>query len=239
MTPVAKEGEKATFTQGSAQKSKTGQVWLTNQVRDIYDLNLLPSPRTSDTNGPGLHGTGGMDLWTTVSLLPTTTAMDYKASGGAEGSSNVTLTDAVVRGRGLLPTPDASVANDGEGVETWEARRELVKAKAINGNGMGMPLTIAAQKVATNWGPYEPAIRRWEHVNGPAPAPTEPNAKGGHRLSPWFTEWMMGVPKGWICDVDISRNDKLKAAGNGVVPQQATAALKDMLTALTEQEAAA
>jgi hypothetical protein len=83
MTPVAKEGEKATFQQGSAQKAKTGQVWLTNQVRDIHDWNLLP----------------------------TTTAMDYKASGGAEGSSNVTLTDAIVRGRGLLPTPRTSDTN--------------------------------------------------------------------------------------------------------------------------------
>lgn len=44
----------------------------------------------------------------------------------------------------LLPTPDASNANDGEGLETWLARRERVKAKGINGNGMGMPLAIAA-----------------------------------------------------------------------------------------------
>jgi DNA (cytosine-5)-methyltransferase 1 len=86
-----------------------------------------------------------------------------------------------------------------------------------------------------NWGKYAPAITRWEWVIGrPAPAPTEPNSKGGHRLSPRFTEFMMGVPEGWICDVDISRNDKLKAAGNGVVPAQAAAALKDMLTAFEE-----
>jgi DNA (cytosine-5)-methyltransferase 1 len=49
----------------------------------------------------------------------------------------------------------------------------------------------------------------------------------------------MGVPEGWICDVDISRNDKLKAAGNGVVPQQAAAALRDMLTAFEEAHHAA
>lgn len=41
---------------------------------------------------------------------------------------------------------------------------------------------------------------------------------------------MMGVPDGWIVDVPgISRNEALKAAGNGVVPQQAAAALRDML----------
>lgn len=44
----------------------------------------------------------------------------------------------------LLPTPDASNSNDGEGLDTWFARRERVKATAKNGNGMGMPLAIAA-----------------------------------------------------------------------------------------------
>lgn len=38
------------------------------------------------------------------------------------------------------------------------------------------------------------------------------------------------MPDGWICDVPgVGRNDALKAAGNGVVPQQAAAALSDML----------
>ena len=49
----------------------------------------------------------------------------------------------------LLPTPAASVANDGEGTETWLARRERVKLTAQNGNGMGMPLTIAVQLLPT------------------------------------------------------------------------------------------
>lgn len=49
----------------------------------------------------------------------------------------------------LFPTPDASVANDGEGPDTWLARRERVRAKGINGNGMGMPLTIAVQLLPT------------------------------------------------------------------------------------------
>ena len=84
----------------------------------------------------------------------------------------------------------------------------------------------------TQWGEYEHAIRRWESVLGRrAPASTEPTGrKGGHMLSARFAEWMMGVPDGWIVDVPgISRNEALKAAGNGVVPQQAAAALRDML----------
>jgi DNA (cytosine-5)-methyltransferase 1 len=84
-----------------------------------------------------------------------------------------------------------------------------------------------------NWGKFEPAIRRWEAVIGrPAPAPTLPDGKeGAHRLSPWFTEWMMGLPEGWICDPEIglTRNEQLKACGNGVVPQQAELALRILL----------
>jgi DNA (cytosine-5)-methyltransferase 1 len=38
---------------------------------------------------------------------------------------------------------------------------------------------------------------------------------------------MMGWPAGWVCAVPgISRNDQLKICGNGVVPQQATHALR-------------
>lgn len=41
---------------------------------------------------------------------------------------------------------------------------------------------------------------------------------------------MMGLDEGWITDTpDVSRNNQLKAAGNGVVPQQAAAALHHMI----------
>lgn len=85
----------------------------------------------------------------------------------------------------------------------------------------------------TDWGPYAAAVHRWEPVVGRrAPAPTELTERGKHRLSPRFTEWMMGLPAGWITDTPgIKRNDALKMCGNGVVPQQAAAALNHMLTA--------
>jgi DNA (cytosine-5)-methyltransferase 1 len=42
---------------------------------------------------------------------------------------------------------------------------------------------------------------------------------------------MMGLRPGHVTDVPgITRNDMLKALGNGVVPQQATTALRHMLT---------
>jgi hypothetical protein len=88
---------------------------------------------------------------------------------------------------------------------------------------------------ATNWGKFEPAIRRWEETLGrPAPAPTKPDGKDeAHRLSADFTEWMMGVPQGWITDCGLTRNEALKACGNGVVPQQAELALRVLLQGIT------
>lgn len=82
------------------------------------------------------------------------------------------------------------------------------------------------------WGPYGPAIARWEHVTGrPAPSPTEPG-KTGMRLAPRFVEWLMGCPDGWITAVPgIPRNAQLKAGGNGVVRQQGAEALRRNLAA--------
>jgi hypothetical protein len=45
----------------------------------------------------------------------------------------------------LLPTPNAGNFNDGESLESWEARRQKNKDKGINGNGQGTPLAIAAK----------------------------------------------------------------------------------------------
>jgi DNA (cytosine-5)-methyltransferase 1 len=90
---------------------------------------------------------------------------------------------------------------------------------------------VARHDLVADWGKFEPAIRRWESIIGrPAPAPTKPDGKdGAHRLSSEFTEWMMGVPARWITGVGLSRNDELKACGNGVVPQQAELALRMLL----------
>lgn len=43
------------------------------------------------------------------------------------------------------PTPDAFVSNDGEQPETFLARKAAVKAKGVNGNGMGTPLAMAVK----------------------------------------------------------------------------------------------
>ncbi|WP_371593196.1 DNA cytosine methyltransferase [Streptomyces virginiae] len=79
-----------------------------------------------------------------------------------------------------------------------------------------------------DWGHYGPAVQRWEAILGrPAPRPTDPLG----RLNPPLVEWLMGLPEGHVTDVaGLSRNAQLKALGNGVVPQQAAAALHALMS---------
>lgn len=76
---------------------------------------------------------------------------------------------------------------------------------------------------------YGPAVRRWERLSGrPAPYPTIIGKVGQAKQSPYFTEWLMGLPAGHVTDpaIGLTTNQQLSALGNGVVPQQAEAALR-------------
>lgn len=81
---------------------------------------------------------------------------------------------------------------------------------------------------AAAWGPYAPAVARWEHATGrPAPPPTVVSTRSSTPvLSPHAVEWMMGFPKGWATDLDIPKSKILKAYGNALVPQQAARAFQ-------------
>lgn len=85
-------------------------------------------------------------------------------------------------------------------------------------------LALRPGRPEVDWGPYEAAIRRWEHVLGrPAPWPTD--LRG--RLSPVFSEWMMGYPDGWVtCVPGLPRSAMLQAIGNGVVRLQVSTAVR-------------
>ena len=56
------------------------------------------------------------------------------------------------------------------------------------------------------------------------------------RVAPKFVEYMMGLPAGWVTDIDISNTQKWKILGNGVVPQQAYYALQVLLNNDTPSE---
>jgi hypothetical protein len=122
----------------------------------------------------------------------------------------------------MLPTPQALEGHHGNNLSVSYRENQ----------GRQVMLSNHAVDMVTNWGKFEPAIRRWEALTRPAPAPTKPDGKdGNHRLSAEFTEWMMGLPEGWVTapEMGLKRNDQLKACGNGVVPQQAEMALKILL----------
>ena len=80
---------------------------------------------------------------------------------------------------------------------------------------------------------YQPAINRWEQIiNRPAPEPYK-----DYRLNTRFVEWMMGLPENHVCgdDLDIARTHALQIMGNGVVPQQAAEAVKQLVNNLNGQ----
>ena len=191
-----------------------------SNVRETVVNDLFPTPVASEgTKAPSQQTsatkskTGQVWLSNVAKDLepllgtPRATAANSSSKQVELGAPKARIEDQVK----LLPTPlttDARV-NNSEGA--W--RRD--------NPGLG---TMVHH---TNWGKFEPAIRRWEAIIGrPAPEPTKPDGKeGNHRLSSKFTEWMMGLPDGWITDIGLKRNDELKACGNGVVPQQAELAL--------------
>jgi DNA (cytosine-5)-methyltransferase 1 len=139
---------------------------------------------------------------------------------------------------GLVPgwdpvQPDVGDDPDGRGgaAATDPAGDGRHERRAEPAGQLGRPHAAVSGAAADRWGPYGPAIHRWAAVLGrSAPDPTEASSKGAQRLSPAFVEWMMGLPAGWVTDVPgISRNDALRLLGNGVVPQQAQAAVAWLL----------
>jgi len=239
-TPTASQGEGGALGEEEARK-RGNTVGIRDQAMDLAKANgekvsrLMPTPNTMD------H-------------LPARSAEQKAKNKGKGGYSNVRET--VVND--LMPTPVASEGTKAPAQQTSEVKGKTGQVwlsnvakdmeptlptptasdwKGANHSGSGSASSRGMSTVVqqTNWGKFEPAIRRWEETLGrPAPAPTRPDGKdGAHRLSPEFTEWMMGVPEGWITDCGLTRNEELKACGNGVVPQQAELALRVLLEGVT------
>ncbi|MGW3328615.1 DNA cytosine methyltransferase [Streptomyces virginiae] len=127
------------------------------------------------------------------------------------------------RGLRLLPTPKASDGPHGGPNQRDTGGRYYLPGQAVR---------LDPRWLATDGTDYGPAIRRWETVTGrKAPCPTEPGTRGNRRLAPAFVEWLMGLPAGWVTEVDgIPRAQQLKILGNGVVPQQAHHAYTQLLS---------
>ena len=90
------------------------------------------------------------------------------------------------------------------------------------------------------WGDTAPAILTWAMLTNrnPPPIVVDHADKALHprfpetraATNPEFIEWLMGLPAGWVTEVPgLTRNQQIKALGNGVVPQQSAYALTQLL----------
>ena len=86
-------------------------------------------------------------------------------------------------------------------------------------------------EIRLRWGDAAPAILTWAMLTGRTPPPIVGDRKDYRaETTTEFIEFMMGLPEGWVTSVPgLTRNQQLKALGNGVVPQAAAAALQDLL----------
>lgn len=175
-------------------------------------VKLLPTTTASEGRhgGPGrMYGDGTPTLGAAVALLPTPTTHPETGNGHARNLGKEVQ---------LLPTPQVADATGGHATRSGARSGELLLpgvAREVHGNDL-------------DWAEYGPAVRRWEALTRPAPAPTRPDGKNGrHRLSPLLPEWMMGYPLGWVTDI-LDREAAIKACGNGVVPPQAHHAIATM-----------
>jgi hypothetical protein len=245
-SPTASQGEGGALGEAVARE-RGNTVGIRDQAMDIARLQghkvsrevaNLPTPTVSNQytgnlsskqhSEGSLHSVSLAQIVNRPDLLPTPNTMEHreiktpeqiaalkaKSPGGYRN-----LRESVINE--LFPTPKALDGIKGN-LKTSQERLD-------SGHQVDLP-NIAIdllETLETNWGKFEPAIRRWEAIIGrSAPQPTKPDGKeGNHRLSSKFTEWMMGLPDGWITDIGLKRNDELKACGNGVVPQQAELAL--------------
>tara|TARA_R110000764_G_scaffold234720_1_gene328759 strand:+ start:278 stop:1153 length:876 start_codon:yes stop_codon:yes gene_type:complete len=200
------------------------ETWQTSGMMrngKVYALQTL-AHRTTDSE---------------FSSLPTPIASEGTKASAAQSSKRrletgqVFLTNIIhdVAVENGMPVPTGNLLLTPTAVEGNGAAKS-----EVNANDPKHRLKVATVVLArdgVNWGKFEPAIRRWEKTLGRStPSPTKSDGKdGAHRLSSKFTEWMMGLPSGWVTDAGLTRNDELKACGNGVVPQQAEMALRSLL----------
>ena len=122
-------------------------VWRVWDTRfDFSAFRLTPLALNTEENESSLWQTGPI-LWPT----PRNEGFDAGCHNGKPDSLHAAAK--------LWPTPSAGNFNDGESLETWEARKEKNKAKGINGNGQGTPLGIAAKLWPT------PTVRDWKSTS--------------------------------------------------------------------------
>ncbi len=215
-------------------------------------MPYLPTPLASDAQGGTRYGSGSLKLQGALNLLPTPTArmgrgpsqLDRRPAGNDDLQTRVrrdlTPTGPWLKtptsnlgGSGAAQHPDKRKAGGHGPTLDDEAVYLLPYASGEDGADL-------SESPSGWWGDYLPAIRRWEALTGQAaPRPTEVGPRGGRRLAAPFAEWLMGLPHGFVTEVEgLSRSQQLKILGNGVVWQQAFHAYAYLMAATAPEEAA-
>jgi hypothetical protein len=249
-SPKASEGQGGALGEAEARK-RGNTVGVRDQIMDLVAAQgakvsrasvNLPTPTASDIytgnfsskqhSEGSLHSVSLAQIVNRPDLLPTPNTMEHREIKSPEKIAELkakspggyrNLRESVVNEMPVFPTPIVRDYKDGQS--------EVLRNGKVQTDTVGRAVMNSGEVSENRWGKFEPAVRRWEQVIGrEAPSPTKPDGKeGAHRLSSKFTEWMMGLPEGWITDVGLTRNEELKLAGNGVVPQQAELALRLLL----------
>lgn len=128
----------------------------------------------------------------------------------------------------LMPTPntlDYLSYREGE-------KREKALRRGVEGGSLRASTGNLREEVHFNADLYLPAVHRWEEIlDRKSPRWTIIGDNSKPKLNPMFSEWLMGLPEGWVTspEIGLSYGRQLMILGNGVVPQQAEAALTSML----------
>jgi hypothetical protein len=187
-----------TFTEGSM--TETGQT-PNGKKRSVHLSERVGMWPTPDAGAFGNQPNANTTQWdgrnTLISYAPYWSEKQWpspRATDGEKGGPN----QAGSKGDLMLPsaahlwaTPNASVANDGEGPETWRARQAVLKEKHMNGNGAGVPFANQAQESAAAWA--TPSARDWRSGDA-SDATMERNARplneqASHWATPRARDW--------------------------------------------------
>lgn len=128
----------------------------------------------------------------------------------------------------LMPTPNTM---DYLGYREGEKREKALRRGTEDG-ALRASTGNLREEVHFNADLYLPAVYRWENILGrKSPRWTIIGDNGKPKLNPMFSEWIMGLPEGWVTspEIGLSYGRQLMILGNGVVPQQAEFALAGML----------
>ena len=191
----------------------TGQRWYHQESEGAAGLATRDSTLTSDTQHDGL------------------TARENRRS----------IRESIAQGWGVKQEGNEWELEGSSGLQPATDTHSDGYGKQLHAGGMGSVEEQAESQpqqrqwsrsesnAGSHWGKYEFVVSRWQEIVGrKVPEPTV-TVDTKRKLNPVFVEWMMGLDEGHVTGHSLSRAQELKMLGNGVVPQQARAAVAQLM----------